>query len=469
MLYRTSYAPRSVPALQPHLGILLLFLMSAACGSEPEYLSIEELMDPETCESCHPQHFEEWQGSMHAYAADDPVFLAMNTRGQEETGGELGDFCVQCHAPMAVRTGATTDGLNLDELPQHLKGVTCYFCHNVVAVEGTHNNPLILADDGIMRGGISDPVDNEAHASAYSSLHDRNTLESSDMCGACHDIVTPSGLLIEKTFVEWKESIFARTDIPGAQLSCSQCHMIGDRDGVVADYEGVPLRRPKDHAFPGVDVAIIDWPGKEAQLAGIERDLFGAIRPELCPDPSLGPLRFQYILDNVNGGHMLPSGAALDRRMWVELIAYNAQDEVIFQSGVVAEGQPVVDLVEQGDDQLWQIRDYGFKENGEVAHMFWDIATTVSDLLPPAVTNDPSDPAFFHAVVRDYSMPDVPARVTARVRLRSMGLDFIDDLIDSGHLDPRFRSEIPTFDLTGTEVEWRLADHGQACVDRSTP
>ena len=42
---------------------------------------------------------------MHAYAAEDPVFLAMNQRGQRETNGELGDFCVQCHAPVAVHVG----------------------------------------------------------------------------------------------------------------------------------------------------------------------------------------------------------------------------------------------------------------------------------------------------------------------------------------------------------------------------
>ena len=54
---------------------------------------------------------------MHAYAADDPVFVAMNQRGQRETAGALGDFCVKCHAPVAVHDGLTTDGLNLATLP----------------------------------------------------------------------------------------------------------------------------------------------------------------------------------------------------------------------------------------------------------------------------------------------------------------------------------------------------------------
>ena len=73
---------------------------------------------------------------MHAYAAEDPVFLAMNARGQRETNGALGDFCVKCHAPLAVELGLTTDGLNLGEIPPHLAGVTCFFCHTVESVEG---------------------------------------------------------------------------------------------------------------------------------------------------------------------------------------------------------------------------------------------------------------------------------------------------------------------------------------------
>ena len=60
----------------------------------------------------------------------------MNQRGQRETEGALGDFCVSCHAPMAVREGLTTDGSNLDELPDYAKGVTCFFCHTAEAVEG---------------------------------------------------------------------------------------------------------------------------------------------------------------------------------------------------------------------------------------------------------------------------------------------------------------------------------------------
>src|SRR5687768_13395993 len=70
-------------------------------------LTREALQDPQSCAGCHPDHYREWSGSMHAFAGVDPVFLALNKRMQRETNGALGNFCVQCHAPMAVRLGAT--------------------------------------------------------------------------------------------------------------------------------------------------------------------------------------------------------------------------------------------------------------------------------------------------------------------------------------------------------------------------
>ena len=117
-------------------SIACTLLACSTDSAEPAatYLSRDELMDPVTCSRCHQQHYEEWASSMHAYAADDPIFIAMNQRGQREAN--IGDFCVRCHAPMALRTGASTDGTNLEELPTALRGVTCYFCHSVAAVDG---------------------------------------------------------------------------------------------------------------------------------------------------------------------------------------------------------------------------------------------------------------------------------------------------------------------------------------------
>ena len=108
-------------------------------------LTRAQLLDPTVCQSCHPDQYSEWAGSMHAYATKDPVFDAMNRRGQRETDGGLGSFCVQCHAPMALKEKATTDGLNLDSVPETLHGVTCFFCHSVAERRWHAQRPLTLA------------------------------------------------------------------------------------------------------------------------------------------------------------------------------------------------------------------------------------------------------------------------------------------------------------------------------------
>ncbi len=424
--------------------LVMSVVLAGACSGK-EVLSREQMLDPETCKDCHPNHYKEWKSSMHAYAGDDPVFLAMNRRGQRETGGALGDFCTRCHAPIALLEGATTDGTNLEEVEQHLKGVTCYFCHTVAAVEGTHNNPLRLSGDAIMRAGIDDPKENEGHRSMYSPLHDRNNTKSSSLCGSCHDIMTDA-VHLERTFSEFKDSIFS-DELVGQ--SCSKCHMTGTPD-VVADVDGVPLRLRHSHRFPGVDVALIDWPGKEEQLALIASELEHSVQTKLCFNPATNAL--DVSLTNIGAGHMFPSGSSQDRRVWVQLTA-TKEGQVVLQSGNIADGEST-DKSE--DPLLWLLHDSGFNMADEPEHMFWNITRIESDLLPPGVTFDPTDPAYDHSKTRSYPMGESgrPDRVEMIVKLRTIDLELIDELIASGDLDSKYRDRIPTHRLEGSALVW---------------
>jgi len=439
-----------------------VLLSCAACDDgegDRTYLEPAALMDPQSCAGCHPDHVREWSGSMHAYASDDPVFLAMNARGQRETSGELGHFCVQCHAPMALRTGATTDGLNLAELPQHLKGVTCYFCHSVDEVLGDHNNALHLMDDGVMRGSLSDPHPSSPHRVAYSPLHDRSRPESAALCGSCHDVVTPTSVHLERTFAEWRASLYAKQE-RGSQLTCGQCHMEG-RDGTAAVGSGLPARRVHDHSMPGVDVALTDFPERDAQRAGVQRALDASLITRLCVKPYAGGVEATLSLDNAFAGHAWPSGSAHIRRAWAEITAYAAGGQVLYQSGAVPPAEAVGLSL---DPDLWEIRDHAFDASGNETYMFWEVMSKEGDLLPPAVTNNPADPAFYHAIERSYRVPDqIPERIAARVHIRPVDFDLVDDLVASGDLDAAIRSQLTTFTLGPSEVEW-TPDRGFTCV-----
>ena len=424
------------------MGWILVLILG--CQNQPT-LSGQDLLDPKNCAECHPTHYDQWVGSMHAYASTDPVFVAMNARGQRETNGELGDFCVKCHAPMAVYNGETTDGLNLDELPESSQGVGCAWCHLADEAIEDHNGMLNLATDEVLRGGVADPIHTSAHRSGYSAFHDRNDNTSSQMCGACHDIITPSGVHLERTFAEWKESIFS-ADTAGRQ-SCGHCHMRGE-DGPISNVTGSPHRRLHDHKMVGVDIALTNFPGRDTQRQATQHELDHALMAELCVVPSAGGSEINVRIDNVSVGHRWPSGASQDRRAWVEIRAFK-DGEVIFETGAFGDDEPII------DENTWVFHDRGYDTSGEIAHMFWDIAYTEVSTLAANTTLDPTDPAYYHAQERSFPLSGIePDRVEMRVRIRPVGLDMLEDLVSSGDLEADIISQMPVFDLGSTVLQW---------------
>ncbi len=422
-------------------AVALVGLAACSQGLDPAGLA-----DPASCEGCHPDQVREWAGSMHAYAADDPVFLAMNRLGQRETGGALGDFCVRCHAPFA-------DGRDVESLPRAERGVTCVACHQIAEVVELHNGGLRWSLDRTMRGGLGDPVETPAHASAYSPLVDTAALGSSAACGACHDVVSPAGVAVERTYAEWSESVFARDDVG---LSCAGCHMPG-RDAPAA--RGGPTRRVHDHGFPGVDVALTPWPGVEVQRDAIARDLAGVLAARLCAIPAGGGVRFDVTLDNVQAGHAFPSGVTHARRAWLHLVAEEA-GVVVRELGGFAAGE----IVPLDDPDGWVLGSRFVGVGGvEVPHV-WEATGIESALLPPAVTLDPRDPAYYHAVTRSFFVAGAPDVVRIVVKLQPVGLELLDRLIVAGELDPQVRAAMPVHELAGTETEWLRARDGWGCA-----
>jgi hypothetical protein len=446
---------------QPIIACFALLAFAACNGAgesnDAEPLTRAELLDPESCGDCHPKHYREWSASMHAYAAKDPVFLAMNRRGQEETKGELGDFCVNCHAPMAVRENAFGNGDfgDLEQVPEHLQGVTCYFCHNVESVGKDHfNNGLILANDTVMRGGIRDPLQPGAHEAAYSQLFDRRSTKSSEMCGACHDIVTPKGVHLERTFAEYKGSIFANLPADGGRETCNGCHMTGT-DGVAADFDGVGARRVHEHLFPGVDVPLDDFPHRAAMTAAVRDCALPSVSISFFDIQVMSPLPGEFsfkVFLETNAGHNQPSGASQDRRMWLEVTAFDAAGDVVFESGKIAddelEEKPPGDP--DHDPHLWQFRERMLDAEGNEVHMFWEAESTShegTDPLPVGTSRVQGS----HALDREYMIGSVPAKVELRLRIRPVGLDVLDNLIASKHLAAEVRDAMPTFTVFTAE------------------
>jgi hypothetical protein len=470
--------------------VVLVFLVGCAGCGQDKY-PIAQLEDPNTCKTCHPKHFDQWSGSMHAYASEDPVFVAMNARGQREA--QLGTFCVQCHAPMAVKLGLT-DGTNYDPstLPAIAKGITCYFCHNVDKVNDDHNNGLVLAMDQTMHGGANKPADTPAH----DSLDDKNLMASetnmSTMCGSCHDIITPApaSVHIERSFAEWKPTIFNQPGING--LTCSACHMIGS-DGVIAEGNGLNVGSRNDgfhdHGFPAIDQAISTFPNTDAQTTGIANILDPALTiigasviqgvppgGGICLEPD-GTLKVR--MDTIGLGHDYPSGASQDRRVWLEVIAYDASNVEVFSSGKVGDNQDPEDLADpyldcadpthqpavRGCSGFW---DRMAKTDGSRADFFWEVTSETSEFLKPPITLVFSDPNFDHSTSAWWNVQAVAGtidHITARIRTRPFSYKTLDSLVTSGDLDAQYAQSIRTLESSGATRMWTkaTADPGTRC------
>jgi hypothetical protein len=462
---RRSLEARIAPGLIP-----ALLCGAAACGgsSAPAHLPASALMDSGTCQTCHPAQYQQWAGSMHAYATDDPVFRAMNARAQRESNNTLGTFCVNCHAPVAVRTGMT-DGTNLDALPASVRGVTCYLCHSITEVTDTHNAPLALDTKGTLYGPIGDPVAGVPHGAGYSRFLDGATNESAQACGSCHDIVNLQGAHVERTFAEWKATLLSQT--PNGQ-SCAQCHMPAS-DGYAAEIAPFKMRRVHDHTLAAVDLATEPFPApgsgaeslpqNQAQQIAAQAFLDTAVQESLCLNPATR--RLQLTMDNVGAsGHGWPSGATADRRAWVELTAYQ-NEQVIYASGNTdpTGAFPTALPLEESspDPDLWLIRDCIYDAAGNPLTLFWQTALLASsNQLPGLLTQNIADPTTYQThLMREFpstgSLPALPDHVTVTVHLQAIGDDVLTTLVASGDLDPSVPPLIARYTLGGgAALDW---------------
>lgn len=419
-------------------------------GRPERVAPVETLLDSAYCGGCHREQYAEWAGSMHAYAADDPVFRALNDLMQKEVPPEQRTFCLNCHAPMAVRLGKSDDVAALDATP-NLKGVTCFFCHTMESVGGTHNNPLVLGEDHVMGGAIRDPVDPEVHKAEYRTWLDGTQDNQSGMCGACHDIVTVAGAHIERTFNEWRSSRFGVGD--QTNTSCASCHMPA-RTAPATVLAGSPVRTVHDHSMVGVDVALTAFPGKDDQRAKVQRMLDDAIDARLCVDPSGSGAVIDVALINRRVGHAWPSGANQDRRAWIEITAL-AGGSVIFESGHVPDDVAVARF---SDPNLFVLRDHDFDTAGNETERFWRAARFTTNQLPAAVTSNPANPKFDNSVHVAYVVATPPDRVFMAVKIRPIDHDLIELASQSRIVDLRGIDPTSTFTLAKTRIEWNAAD-----------
>jgi hypothetical protein len=222
--------------------------------------------------------------------------------------------------------------------------------------------------------------------------------------------------------------------------------MLSETD-VIADYPGVGRRSRHRHDMPGVDVALTDFPNRDAQREAVQDFLDGSLRAEICVS-TVEP-QVQIVLDNFSVGHHWPSGASQDRRAWVEIGVYAGAD-VLYESGFAADDEDVTALEPLG---ALVFRDRTFKADGTPAHMFWEVARVEPNTIPGAVSVNPTHPDFYVTHVYDVlprggNFRKRPDRVRMRVRLRPIGVDVLRELQNELPAELDVIGQMPVFTLS---------------------
>ncbi|MDW8051971.1 MAG: fibronectin type III domain-containing protein [Armatimonadota bacterium] len=303
----------------------------------------------------HEMSFQ-WEGTMMAQSARDPVFRAALTIAEQDAPG-AGQFCWRCHAPGAWLEGRSIpyDGSNFTH--EDLRGIQCDHCHRMVdprseegralsdaPVPGIGNGMFVISPELAKRGPRADAIAN--HEWLYSSFH-----QSSSFCGVCHDVSNPllardprtqpphEYFPIDRIYSEWKLSEFAQKGI-----ECQTCHMPRIQ-GKVCQLEHAPFRTDiAQHSFLGGNYWVpqilpMFWNYNERELdalvAGRNRTinfLRTAAKLVVARAPKSGREPIVFRVYNLTG-HKFPSGDPESRRAWLHVEFLDRNGRVIAESG----------------------------------------------------------------------------------------------------------------------------------------
>ncbi|MCP4246079.1 MAG: hypothetical protein GY778_03430 [bacterium] len=366
-------------------------------GSQPTGgVTYDTFLPSSNCKNCHETDgtnptliYPQWQGSMMAQAARDPMFFACLTIANQDAAF-AGDLCLRCHTPGGWIQGRSDppDGSAL--ISPDFDGVNCSACHRMVdpVYKPGISPPLdvaILADVDplpLSPGGanyVLDPFDisrgprddgNTAqHAWLESPFH-----KTSDLCGTCHDVGNPVFLRqpdgtyaltpldephptankydmfpLERTFSEWLHSDFANggVDMGGrfggiltVVSTCQDCHM-PKYPGTACNVPGAPARPDlASHALTGANAWALQmvlnlYPNDGLNPAYIEDGRQRAIALVQAASTLEVTQTGNHIKVRVTNesGHKLPSGYPEGRRIWLNVRVSDATPALIEERG----------------------------------------------------------------------------------------------------------------------------------------
>jgi hypothetical protein len=266
-------------------GLYAAVAGDAALGAHP-YSSFDT---DEDCAECHGHLYQQHKQAMmsqsftHAWDEIEYFELALPHSLIEEKVAGIRAGCNGCHAPLAFLAGdippkAPAAGTRANE------GVSCDLCHSIIGFEGdVPFNFNFQVDPGDVMQGVRSGTE-----SMYHEIQPNPFLMTAEFCGTCHNEKDPWGLWVKATHLEWQESPQANGGLDHPDI--------------------------RQHLFHGAH--------DDGKLAGSVEVRIHSLAREVRPG---GTVTLQATVVNAKAGHMIPTGSAEERVVWLHVEAEDAQ------------------------------------------------------------------------------------------------------------------------------------------------
>ncbi|MGA8263476.1 MAG: NapC/NirT family cytochrome c [Ignavibacteriaceae bacterium] len=305
---------------KPFLLLTVLFLLPClikaqgikAGGEALGTRSYDDYSKPAFCgTSCHVDFYQQWQQAMmsqaytHHWDEVEYFKLAVPHAEKDAKVAEVKAGCNGCHAPIAFLAGDVPPP-KPEMNSRANESVSCDVCHTVTGFSGDvpHNFNFISEPGNIKYGprGTGNSPEHEIKKSDF--------LQTAEFCGTCHNEMSPYGVWVKSTHLEWKEGPYSKQGV-----QCQDCHMT-KAEGYSAEL-GKKYPDVWQHLFHGAHD-----PGKVRGTIELR------IHPDIREAEPTEAVKFTIALFNQKTGHKFPTGSVEDRIVWMHVEAVDAEGNV---------------------------------------------------------------------------------------------------------------------------------------------
>ncbi len=369
------------------------FLLPPQSTGDQAFIS-EHFRGAQICSNCHDGLTDtitgtdvsiqkDWSATMMGNAARDPFWKA-KVRSEIIRAPHLveviSDKCTRCHAPMASfeaksssepKSILAADGgflsANNQRHDEAMSGVGCTLCHQIqdspkLGTLESFTGHYEIGNDKKIYGQYLNPFTNPMIMQTGYTPTGSSHMESSKLCGTCHNLKTPfvdqSGNLLSTTpesefpeqmpYSEWENSSYAQ---PATLRTCQNCHMpINNSVKIATTPKNLGTRNNfGKHDFVGANTLMLDiFNNNKTQLGVVAAtadfdETIDKTQTMLNSSATIGAVSQSLSSDNnlnitlkINSatGHKLPSSYP-SRRVVLHVTVKDAANTIVFESGKV--------------------------------------------------------------------------------------------------------------------------------------